>query len=174
MTSPTLTSLPPEIHLTIQRHLLRNDEIILGLTCRHLYNIHARHWSSPLRSFTSTSFFAIVLANGGEFDEMDLMHWKIRNEILPRLREWVGRVGRECREGRGKDDEVEICVGCACYRGYAEDWTEGEDVMDVVDVDFRSEDSLEDEWRHIVKWGKLCKSCCSDLEKLRVAWKWIL
>lgn len=95
-----------------------NDEIILGLTCKRLYEIHACHWSQPLRSFTTKRFFiiiAMVETYDWDLDEMELVHWKIRNVMLSLLRCWPQHVSRRSRQQEEDKNGLEICVGYECY-----------------------------------------------------------
>lgn len=176
MVSPTLTSLPVEIHGIIRYFLLRNDEIILGLTCIHLYDIYARDSRKSLLSFTSKSFFARVADDaiyGGWGNPEAIVAWQIRNDILPRLRSWIARVRYALKEPEETDKDLEICVGCAWYKVPTDDWTEGVVVVDRMDSVYNNrmfDTWLGEGWRHIIMRGKLCKPCCQELKQLRTWW----
>lgn len=102
-----------------------------------------------------------------------LKQWETRNLFLPRLRRWIERVvgaarGRDER-ARGRVDtgldKWEICAGCACFKEYSGDWTEGrgyEGTMDGNSV-FECWDGGDgDVLRGVVLGGLLCESCSRD------------
>jgi hypothetical protein len=74
--SPTLTTLPPELHLKIFSYLDSTTSICLGLTSKTFYQIHKSHHPSLFNHLISLSYYFFP------FPGLDIL-----------LKEWYGKAG---------------------------------------------------------------------------------
>ena len=156
MSGLALTRLPPEIHHEISLYLTNGDLICLSLTCKPLYKINSSHWvNTSMKSAPRdpwTLFANDSLPAQSRVEEL----WIARNELLPRLRRWIKPVLSEAFLRNESDlftpstDRWELCVGCATFKPWKEDWARGHD--------FANGRSL----RKFVLDGHICKSCVQE------------
>lgn len=153
MDRSALEELPTETICHIGRYLNAYDRVLLGLTCRRFYSLFT--------AGTDTSHddkLIYFLRPSCKNQRYRTRLWLVRMNFLHCLDSWLQRVDQQaqCSDwDNPHTKQLALCIGCAQYRYFDDDWEDGDTYGDICYDDSQL-------WRAVRAYvieGQFCSQC---------------